>query len=87
MEEKYFLDIVINKEKLSDGTDVYVAHCPSLGIASRGMNTEEAIENIKEAVELFLEEEPDKYEELKKVAPIFSVVEVKRNAKTASIIR
>lgn len=89
MDETYYADIVINKEKLSDGSDVYVVHCPSLGIATQGSTTEEAIYNIKEAVELYLEEEPNKYEELglHKGLPMFSVIEVNRNAKATHIIR
>ncbi|MEK6951707.1 MAG: type II toxin-antitoxin system HicB family antitoxin [Nanoarchaeota archaeon] len=62
--KKYFLDIVINKEKLSDGSQIFVAHCTTLGIASQGENTDEAIKNIKEAVELYLEEQPEEYKEL-----------------------
>lgn len=85
--EKYMLDITINKEKLSDGSVVFVAHCPSLGIASQGSTIEEAQENIKEAAELYLEEQPEKYNELvKNEAPMFYVIEVTRNAKTANLI-
>ena len=90
MEEKnYFLDVVINKEKLSDGEDVFVILCPSLGVASQGKNVEEAMENIKEAVELYLEERPEAYEELKerKAMPTFSIIEVKRDGKVTNIVR
>ncbi|HIH43306.1 TPA: type II toxin-antitoxin system HicB family antitoxin, partial [Candidatus Woesearchaeota archaeon] len=51
MEKKYFMDVVINKEKLSGGSPVFVAHCISLGIASQGKDTDEAMDNIKEAIE------------------------------------
>jgi len=34
---------------------MYVALCPELDIASQGNNVEEARENLKEAIELFLE--------------------------------
>ena len=88
MAKKYFMDIVINKEKLSNGEPVYVAHCTTLGIASQGKNTEEAIKNMKEAIELYLEEQPEKYEELGlQEPPMFSVIEVTKDAKAASIIR
>jgi len=89
MEEKYYLDIVIKKEKLSDESDVFVAHCPSLGIASQGKDIDEAIKNIKEAAELYLEEQPDKYEELglSVSLPSFSIIEVRKNAKTTNIVR
>jgi len=88
MEKKYFVDVVINKEKLSDGSLVFVAHCPSLGIASQGESIDKAMENIKEAVELYLEEQPEEYEELSSdKPPLFSVIEVTRSAKAASIVR
>lgn len=88
MEKNYFIDVVINKEKLSDNSVVFVATCPSLGIASQGLSMEEAMNNIKEAVELYLEEEPERYNELNIVGPpVFSVIEVKRNAKTSAVVR
>jgi len=36
--------------------DVYVAECPEVGTASQGETLEEAIANLKEATELYLEE-------------------------------
>lgn len=33
----------------------YVAHCVELGIASQGITIDEAKENIREAVELYIE--------------------------------
>ena len=88
MKKKYFMDVVINKEKLSDGSPVFVAHCPSLGIASQGKNVDEAMKNIKEAIELYLEEQPQKYDEmLHGEIPLFSVVEVTKDAKTAYSVR
>ncbi|MEK6792605.1 MAG: type II toxin-antitoxin system HicB family antitoxin [Nanoarchaeota archaeon] len=60
----------------------------SLGITSQGSTMEEAMANIKEASELYLEEEPEKYEELNLDGPpMFSVIEVKRNAKASTVIR
>ena len=86
--EKYFMDIVINKEKLSDDSIIFVAHCPSLGIASQGKDVDEAHANIKEAIELYLEEQPEKYNELPvHELPLFSVVEVTRSAKATHIVR
>jgi len=35
--------------------DMYVALCPELDVASQGYTLEEARQNLKEAVELFLE--------------------------------
>ena len=54
MEKKYILDIVMNKEKLSDGSPIFVVYCPSLGVVSQGKDVDEAIKNIKEAVEYTL---------------------------------
>jgi predicted RNase H-like HicB family nuclease len=38
--------------------DLYVAECPQVGTASQGRTIEEAIANLKEATELYLEEFP-----------------------------
>jgi predicted RNase H-like HicB family nuclease len=38
--------------------DVYVAECPEVGTASQGETIEEALTNLKEATELYLEEFP-----------------------------
>ncbi|HKP52073.1 MAG TPA: type II toxin-antitoxin system HicB family antitoxin [Chloroflexia bacterium] len=44
---------VIHKE-----ADLYVAECPEVGTVSQGYSVEEAISNLKEATELYLEEFP-----------------------------
>lgn len=44
---------IIHKEE-----DLYVAECPEVGTASQGNTVEEALANIKEATELYLEEFP-----------------------------
>lgn len=38
--------------------DLYVAQCPEVGTVSQGKTIEEAIANLKEATELYLEEFP-----------------------------
>lgn len=38
--------------------DLYVAECPEVGTVSQGSSLEEALANLKEATELFLEEFP-----------------------------
>ena len=38
--------------------DLYVAACPELGTVSQGPTIEDAIANLKEATELYLEEFP-----------------------------
>jgi predicted RNase H-like HicB family nuclease len=47
------LTAVIHKED-----DLYVAECPEVGTVSQGPTIEEAISNLKEATELYLEEFP-----------------------------
>lgn len=44
---------VIHKEE-----DLYVAECPEVGTVSQGPTIDEAIANLKEATELYLEEFP-----------------------------
>jgi predicted RNase H-like HicB family nuclease len=38
--------------------DVYVADCPAVRIASQGETEEEALNNLKEAIELYFEDAP-----------------------------
>lgn len=38
--------------------DMYVAECPEVGTVSQGATVEEALANLKEATELYLEEFP-----------------------------
>jgi predicted RNase H-like HicB family nuclease len=44
---------VLHKEK-----NLYVAECPEVGTVSQGQTIEEAIANLKDATELYLEEFP-----------------------------
>jgi len=44
---------VLHKEE-----DLYVAECPEVGTVSQGYTIEEALANLKEATELYLEEFP-----------------------------
>ena len=45
------LTAIIHKE-----VDLYVAECPEVGTVSQGDTVEDAIANLKEATELYLEE-------------------------------
>jgi predicted RNase H-like HicB family nuclease len=38
--------------------DLYVAECPEVGTVSQGYSIEEALANLKEATELYLEDFP-----------------------------
>ena len=48
--KKYNLTATVWRE-----TEGYVAKCPELGVASAGDTQPEALDNLKEAVELYLE--------------------------------
>ena len=50
---KETLTAVIHRED-----DLYAALCPEIGTASQGKTVEEAVSNLKEATELYLEEFP-----------------------------
>ncbi len=52
-EKMVVLTAIIHKEE-----DMYVAECPEVGTVSQGKTIEEAIYNLKEATELYLEEFP-----------------------------
>ena len=47
------LTAVLHKED-----DMYIADCPEVGTVSQGYTVEEAIANLREATELYLEEFP-----------------------------
>jgi predicted RNase H-like HicB family nuclease len=56
--------------------DMYVAECPEVGTVSQGRTIEEAVANLKEATELYLEEfAPTSIEK-----PILTTFEVTTNA-------
>lgn len=61
---------VINKEG-----EVFVALCPELDIASQGSSIEEALVNLKEAIELYLEDEDAEYE-TPEFRPLVTLIEV-----------
>lgn len=66
------LSAVIQKEE-----GMYVAKCPEIGTVSQGKSIKEALANLKEATELYLEEFP-----LEKASrPIFTTFEVAGLAK------
>ena len=61
------LSAIIHKED-----DMYIAECPEVGTVSQGKSIKEALENLKEATELYLEEFPIK----NKKQPILTTFEV-----------
>lgn len=68
------LTAVLHKDE-----DMYVAECPEVGTVSQGKTVDEALTNLKEATELYLEEFPLKEAE----KPILTVFEVRESLKQA----
>lgn len=52
--------------------ELYIAKCPEVGTVSQGKTIEEAVKNLKEATELYLEEFPMK----KRPKVVFTTFEV-----------
>lgn len=73
-----FSAVVWREEKL------YVALCPELDVGSQGKSVEEALANLKEALELYLEDE-DVKRPMKAEAPIVTIVRVKVSGFTPSL--
>lgn len=61
-------DIVINEEYMNN-KKIFVAHCLNLGIASQGNTFEESMENIKDAIKLYLEENPSEVPKTEDLMP------------------
>jgi len=55
----------------------YVARCVELGVVSQGRNIKEAQKNLKEAAELYLEDQPKSKKYLSKEAPLATTFELK----------
>jgi len=64
--------------------DMYVAREVATGVISQGKTVEEALENLREALELYLEEAPEAVERLKQLDQgIVGVLEVEAKAPKA----
>ena len=72
------LTAIIHKEE-----DMYVAECPEVGTVSQGKTIEEAIQNLKEATELYLEEFPLEEEE----HPLFTTFEISIDMRTKKVAK
>lgn len=68
------LSAVLHKED-----NLYVAECPEVGTVSQGKTIDEALKNLKEATELYLEEFPLE----KESKSILTTFEVSKNVKAA----
>ena len=67
----YKFTLVITKE-----SKWYVARCVELGVVSQGKTIEESQKNLKEAVELYLEDQPKARKYLFKKAPLVTTLEL-----------
>jgi len=70
---------VVRKER-----NLYVALCPEVDVASQGKSTEEAIANLREALELYFEDE-DVEKPLETEAPIVTIVRVRVHGSAGSL--
>lgn len=75
--EKQIVSAILRKEE-----DMFVAECPEVGTVSQGESVEEALENLREATELYLDEFP-LFNDNK---PIVTVFEVPKHAKVQKYI-
>ncbi len=65
--------VLINKEG-----QLFVARSLELGVTSQGKNVEEAKKNLKEAIELYLEDAPGARNNLSKESPLVTSLEIGR---------
>jgi len=63
---------------------IYVALCPEFDVASQGKSVEEALRNLKQALELYMEDE-DVEKPSKTGAPIVTIVKVDVSGSTRSL--
>lgn len=80
MEQVLRLSAIVRKEET-----LYSSWCPEIDVASQGKSVEEALVNLREAIELYFEDEDAKPPtgEL----PLITFVDVKIDDKTATGIR
>lgn len=69
---------------VTKGEKLYVSHCPELDIASQGKNVEEALFNLKEAIELYLEDKDSEIPE-QTTKPMVTLIEVGEIEDTGSV--
>ncbi|MDP3052104.1 MAG: type II toxin-antitoxin system HicB family antitoxin [bacterium] len=66
-----FTSVITKEEKW------YVARCIELGVVSQGKTIEKAQENLKEAAELYLKDDPNVKKLISKTSPLVSILELK----------
>jgi len=73
--QRFEFSAVITKEE-----KWYVALCPELDVASQGKTVEEALSNLKEALELYLADEDVKLPETRE-RPLVTIIKVEVDEK------
>lgn len=61
----------------------YTAWCPDMDIASQGQTVDEALDSLKEALELYLEDEDAR---VPSKAPLFTTIEVNLHGKASNCV-
>lgn len=70
MEKRLSCNVSVHEEKLSNGKKVFVVECTELGVSDFGERIDEALNNLKNAITLLLEEAPEKRKLLEKEEPL-----------------
>ena len=65
-----FTAVIVREEKF------YVAHCPELGVTSQGVSLEESLDNLKEAVTLYLRDDPEEQSRVTAERPLVTTIDV-----------
>ncbi len=76
--DNYTFSAVLRKEE-----DMFIAECPEIGVVSQGETIEQALANLTEATELYLEEFPI----IKRNKPMITIFEVSKNARVEKSLR
>ena len=64
MAMKIGLNIVIEREKVSDGSDVFIATSPDINVFVEGKTIDEAVDNFIEGAKFHLESFPEERKDL-----------------------
>ena len=81
--KSYVFEVVLEEDQFEDGRPGFSAHCPSLeGAYTWGETKEEALQNIREAVKLIVDE---MLEEGKPIPPEAVILEVESPAVVVTV--
>ncbi len=77
MKLNYLLGMKTFTAIIKKGEKMYVALCPEIDVVSQGRTVDSALKNLKEAVELYIEEMglPEGYDNNEAIIARFTVVE------------